>query len=442
MNRKLLSLLVTLVAMFGCLGSLKAQEYTVTLNQSSNKAFTGKNGGVTFSITNLGNWENKSYLTSIKMNKHDAGYSIQANTNSEISWTVPVGYTINFTSISITANAAESGWTSKSFDVYTSVSTESNKKSLTTYENKSINLTEDIYLNNLENDGKIIIQHGDTKMYINTITIVYDLVPNTYTITFDANGGTGTTANVDATYDQDATLTTSGFTKAGYTFTGWNTQADGSGTSYIDGATVKNLTAVNNETVTLYAMYSPKKYELTIKNGFGTFGNNECGIDLTNSNFKAYRAGEVSDTSLKFYQITYLPKGQGAFLMGNDGNYAVSVAASAGKTKDNYMKAGNGSTPLNGYVLASKGTEYPLGFYKTSVAVPEGKAYLEYTPTSPSSVKGFVISTSEFGEDEVTAISIVNAESEENDAYSVTGVKVGGNYRGIVIKNGKKLLQK
>lgn len=279
-------------------------------------------------------------------------------------------------------------------------------------------------------------ERAATKKYV---IAIYE--PNTYTIQFNSNGGEGTTASVNATYDQDATLTTSGFSKAGYTFTGWNTQADGNGTPYENNATVKNLTAENNGTVTLYAIYTPKNYELTIKNGFGTFGNNDFDIDLSNDNFTAYRAGEVSDTSLKFYPITYLPNGQGAFLMGADGTYEVSVAASAGETKKNYMKAGKGEIPSNGYVLASnESAGYPLGFYKSSVAVPEGKAYLEYAGTTQ--VKGFAVMASEFGEDEVTAISIVNAESEEDDAYSVTGVKVGGNYRGIVIKNGKKLLQK
>ena len=63
------------------------------------------------------------------------------------------------------------------------------------------------------------------------------------------------------TYDESATeLTANAFTKTGYTFTGWNTQADGKGTSYTDKQSVNNLTTENEATVTLYAVWSINKY--------------------------------------------------------------------------------------------------------------------------------------------------------------------------------------
>ena len=62
-------------------------------------------------------------------------------------------------------------------------------------------------------------------------------------------------SDTSATYDTTVTLTANEFTRAGYTFTGWNTEADGSGTSYEDGATVSNLTTTDGDTVTLYAQW-------------------------------------------------------------------------------------------------------------------------------------------------------------------------------------------
>ena len=56
-------------------------------------------------------------------------------------------------------------------------------------------------------------------------------------------------------YGTSYTLTANGFSKTGYTFTGWNTSANGSGTSYADQASVSNLTMTNGETVTLYAQW-------------------------------------------------------------------------------------------------------------------------------------------------------------------------------------------
>lgn len=94
---------------------------------------------------------------------------------------------------------------------------------------------------------------------------------NSYTIAFDANNAnyvgtaTGSTASIAATYDVNYSLTSNGFTRAGYTFAGWTQNANGSGTQYTDGQTdVRNLTATNGETVTLYAKWTPVTYTLSL----------------------------------------------------------------------------------------------------------------------------------------------------------------------------------
>ncbi|MGB2738834.1 MAG: InlB B-repeat-containing protein, partial [Candidatus Nanopelagicales bacterium] len=78
-----------------------------------------------------------------------------------------------------------------------------------------------------------------------------------YTVTFDNNGGSGSMANQVA--NVPTALDANTFTRAGYSFTGWNTADDGSGTSYADGATFPftadqtlyaQWTAVLNHTVT------------------------------------------------------------------------------------------------------------------------------------------------------------------------------------------------
>jgi len=52
-------------------------------------------------------------------------------------------------------------------------------------------------------------------------------------VSFNGNGNTGgSTAAQQCLYNASCTLNSNGFTKTGYTFTGWNTKADGSGTSY------------------------------------------------------------------------------------------------------------------------------------------------------------------------------------------------------------------
>ena len=89
---------------------------------------------------------------------------------------------------------------------------------------------------------------------------------STYTIHFDVNGGTGETMDdMHFTYGDDpVALTANTYTRTGYSFTGWNTEADGSGTAYTDGKMVENLTTASGTIITLYAQWEP-----WIAEGFG-----------------------------------------------------------------------------------------------------------------------------------------------------------------------------
>ena len=84
---------------------------------------------------------------------------------------------------------------------------------------------------------------------------------NHYTVHFDANAtnGINATGSMDDqtfTYDESQALTKNTFTRPGYTFAGWNTKSDGTGTSYADGYKLNKLSATNNGTVTLYAKWN------------------------------------------------------------------------------------------------------------------------------------------------------------------------------------------
>ncbi len=87
---------------------------------------------------------------------------------------------------------------------------------------------------------------------------VYKEVPNKYKVAYDANGGTGSANDQNATYGAPLTLNRgTGFKRTGHTLTGWNTKRDGSGTPYALGGTAKNLTTRNGGTATLYAQWTP-----------------------------------------------------------------------------------------------------------------------------------------------------------------------------------------
>ncbi len=100
----------------------------------------------------------------------------------------------------------------------------------------------------LENEtGHVLDQQQVIKLDINFS--VYS-----YLIIFDANGGTGTMTPFNVKYDLQTNLPSCLFHRVGYKFTGWNTQANGSGTSYTNGQLIQNI---NNgmPQVTLYAQW-------------------------------------------------------------------------------------------------------------------------------------------------------------------------------------------
>ena len=91
----------------------------------------------------------------------------------------------------------------------------------------------------------------------------------TYTVIFDSNGGSGTVTVPPQTFTYDVAqeLTENPFTRAGYTFKGWNTVKEPTeanlGVSYNDKQSVKNLTTIS-ERITLYAQWEANKATITV----------------------------------------------------------------------------------------------------------------------------------------------------------------------------------
>ena len=84
----------------------------------------------------------------------------------------------------------------------------------------------------------------------------------TYTVKFYPNGGKGKAytqkCNVTKTYN----LTANKFSRKGYTFIGWNTKANGTGTTYTNKQQIKDLTTSNGKTISLYAQWRKNNYNI------------------------------------------------------------------------------------------------------------------------------------------------------------------------------------
>lgn len=170
--------------------------------------------------------------------------------------------------------------------------------------------------------------YTDDKVYGN-ITLYAGFRAHTYTINFNSNGGTGSTSSMSMTYDVAKTLTNNGFAKTGYTFQGWATSASGS-VSHSNQASVKNLTATDGATVTLYAVWKANTY--TIK--FDSNGGSGTMSDLS----MTYDIAKTL-TANTFIRTGYTFKGWATSSTG-------SVVHADKKSVNNLVTSNNGSITL------------------------------------------------------------------------------------------------
>ena len=89
------------------------------------------------------------------------------------------------------------------------------------------------------------------------------LVPITYTVSFNANGGSGDAMAAQSfTYDEAQNLTANSYTAPlGYTFAGWATTANGD-VVYADGESVSNLKSTQGANLELFAKWTKNEFAL------------------------------------------------------------------------------------------------------------------------------------------------------------------------------------
>ncbi len=116
----------------------------------------------------------------------------------------------------------------------------------------------------------------------------------TYTVTFDANNGTNTTTTQTFTQNVAQNLSTNAFTRTGYSFASWNTNADGTETSYTDGA---SYTA--SADITVYAQWTANTYTVAFdaNGGSGTMASQTFSYDVAQN----ITANAFTDPSGKFF---------------------------------------------------------------------------------------------------------------------------------------------
>ena len=97
---------------------------------------------------------------------------------------------------------------------------------------------------------------------------VYIYVSQRYTITYNANGGSGAPSSRYKAHGTNATLSSTKPTRSGYKFLGWSTSSSATSASYDPGDTFSN-----EGNTTLYAVWERQSYSLTInfEYNYGTY---------------------------------------------------------------------------------------------------------------------------------------------------------------------------
>ena len=162
-------------------------------------------------------------------------------------------------------------------------------------------------------------------------------------------------------------------------------------------------------------------------------------------NTKAYIASETTASTVKLKEIVDVPAGTPVILHTSSSadNHKMTLtkaASTSGDATGNHLAVTDGTDVTNKYRLGYlAGDGNGVGFYPYSATKPAaGIVYLN-VGVSSGDAKGL---TFVFDDDETDGIKAVSTKVENGVRYNLAGQKVGADYKGIVIVNGKKVIIK
>lgn len=252
--------------------TIRAKGTTWRVNNNSTTAGTIVNADhkktitiSSFTVTGLSKTTTSLY-THLKVLKDNGTHGEYSGYGSNLTISAWPSYKISFS-----ANGGTGGPTSQTKWKNEDLTLTSSKPARTGY----------TFVNWYNSSRDVHYKSGGTVTYNGNQTLKAQWSANTYTIKYNANGGAGSMSSSTHTYDTAKALTANSFTKTGYTFKGWNTQANGKGTSYANKASVKNLTSTNGATINLYAQWEINTYAVTLNANGGTFSGGATTKSLT-----------------------------------------------------------------------------------------------------------------------------------------------------------------
>ena len=386
----------------------KANEYTITLNNQSATTggtssqtvdyrtalpditvptktgnafggyFTETNGGGTMLIGTDGKWvKNISGYT-------DASGNLIHADNFELfaKWTELVTFTIASYSngtVTVTPNDGSGAFTTGSRDLAVGIMVTLNFAAAEHYHISYVTLK-----GNQFTDGTAYtLKTGD-----GTVTLIADFLPDTYAITYN-KGANGTGADIAAgekTYNVNFTLSSSTFTRTGYTQTGWST-TEGGEKAYDLGETYTGNTALD-----LYPYWEINTYDITWKSEDGT-STLETDPTQAYGTATAYNGATIPTKTVTGYTYTFdgwttEPNGAGTFYA----NGETPTVSGAATYYAHFTGTANTHTltwVANGGTLTG-GTAAGTTAYGTALEAPtatrEGYTFNGWSPSVPATM--------------------------------------------------------
>jgi uncharacterized repeat protein (TIGR02543 family) len=308
--------------------------YTITYNANSSTSGTvpfnqTKTDGINLTLaTNIGTLARTNYnfagwntLADGTGTDYAAGATYIGNANLTLyaKWT-PVTYAVTYNTNSSTSGTAPANQT-KTFGVNLTLQTNSGNLARTGYTFAGWN-TLATGLGTDYAPGATYTTNAALALFAKWTAVT------SYTVSYNANGATSGTVPADQTKQQDVTLTlannTGGLARTSYTFAGWNTAANGTGTPY---ATSASYTA--NTAVVLYAQWAGAATYAISYNGNGNTGGSAPSNQTKSQGVTlalATNSGNLTKTGFSFSGWNTATNGGGtAYAAG--ANYTVDAAA-------------------------------------------------------------------------------------------------------------------
>ena len=182
--------------------------------------------------------------------------------------------------------------------------------------------------------------------------------------------------------------------------------------------------------------------------GYATYVNNTFDLNFSESDIKAYKVKVASKAVATLTQVDNVPAGTPVLLYKEGGaTEAIPTMTGAAAVTENDLVAGTGAAvattdgDYTNMILNDVGGN--IGFYYANgQTVAANRAYLHIATTlAPEAAAGarmrFVFA------DDASGIKEIATDKQNDGAiYNLSGQRVNAGYKGIVIKNGKKYLNK